>query len=256
VFTRIDGKAPILALIGMRGAIGLARLSVMRRRPPVKKISPIHSKLTADESMAPASLLARHSALARGAAAGLQLQADSMKIARDDGMNAPKQESPQQFGRFAAVVGLAIVVAAGIKALIPNARSITSITAADKDDHPILSVPTVGRIVRFHKDAPRRLTEWGGRVDLARFAPWRETVPQQADSAAGFGIDGPVPKAQPWPHELLEDLPGELRAVPFIQSGEKVWEWNIVRDATRYRLRVGMSSGHFVLLRTAVEDEA
>jgi hypothetical protein len=170
-------------------------------------------------------------------------------------MSSPKPKSTQQFGAFATVVGLAIVVGAGIKALIPSSRSIFSITASDKDDHPILSVPTVGRIVRFHRDAPPSRTEWAGRVDLARFAAWRETVPKQSDPPVGFGIKGPVHAQQNWPHEIL-DLAMELHAVPFIRSGEMVWEWSIVRGTTSYLLRVSMSSGNFLLIRAAVEDEA
>jgi hypothetical protein len=182
-----------------------------------------------------------------------------MGIAGGEGMNAPKQESTrqkstQQVRAFAAFVVIVVVVGVCIEVLVPNSHSIDSITASDNDDHPILTVPTVGRITRFHRDDSRTVTEWGGRVDLARFAEWRETVPKQADPTAGFGIDGPVQTQQNWPHEILE-LAMELHTVPFIRSGEMVWEWSIVRGTTSYRLRVSMTSGNFLLIRAAIDDE-
>lgn len=174
-------------------------------------------------------------------------------------MNAPQQESAQQKSTrqvrtFIALVGLAVVVGVGIELLVPNSHSIDSITASDKDDHPMLSVPTIGRVVRFHRDAPRPRTEWAGRVDLDRFAAWRESVPKQSDPPVSFGLNGPVQAQQNWPHEILE-LAMELHTVPFIRGGEMVWEWSDVRGTTSYVLKVSMSSGNFLLIRSMVDEE-
>jgi hypothetical protein len=111
----------------------------------------------------------------------------------------------------------------------------------------MLSVPTVGAIARYNRDAPRYYTIWAGRADLTRLTEWQAEVSARVESMESDLM-------APWPTEIVNVLPPALRDAPFIQEGDSYLEWRASRNGKYYVLRVNLSTGAFTLIRLA-EDE-
>jgi hypothetical protein len=147
----------------------------------------------------------------------------------------------------ALAIGLCVFLISAARDFIPERSTVGSITASDEDDHPVLSVPTVGPVVRYNRDAPRYYTIWAGRADLTRLTEWQAEVSARAES-----IESEL--MAPWPTEIVNELPSALRDAPFIRQGESYLEWRATRNGKYYVLRVNWSTGAFTLTRLA-EDE-
>ena len=143
-------------------------------------------------------------------------------------------------------VGAFIITAA--REFVPERSAAASISASDDDGHPLLSVPTVGKIVRYNRDAPRYFTIWAGRVDLARMAAWQAQVSEHASGAMESELSGP------WHTEVAAILPPDLRDAPFVVEGDFIQVWRAIRGMKLYTLTVNMTTGGFQLVRTVYDE--